>query len=408
MRSDLRSATDLQALIVVTLLMVAAALPTFFLGVFAPALVRDFGIEQGRIGILGSLIYVSASGFATASGAAMDRVGMRRGGRLLLCFTASALLLLAVSPSYWFLAAASLLAGVAMAASNPATNLAVRSMIRQAHQRSAVGIKQAGVPLAIIVAGAGLPPLAKVVGWRGVSWLLFALVLAILPWWERLTRKIQRPRGREVRAASQADEWAQRLLDRTRAYALVMGGVAGLSNTFYVLFVVDDLGLSQVTGGWFAAGMGCAGALSRLLWAELGGRRERIAPTLAAITGLALAGTGAMWMAWAGIEFTLWGAAPLFGASIMGWQGFVMVAVMRLAPDEVAGLWSGRVMQAFYFGLLISPISVGYGIELSNSYVVLWLVQTVLLALALGCSLWISKYERMPRGYEGMPAGMGV
>jgi len=302
------------------------------------------------------------------------------------------MVLLAWSPSYLLLLPVSTLTGVALAISNPVTNVAVRQGLTGRLQRSAMGIKQGGVPLAMVLAGGVLPSLAVWIGWRGVALVLAAVTLTgLLPWTLVSGRRVdQEAPASPARAAAPDKSTAFRML---RRYALVMGCLAGLLNTFYVLFVIDELQWSAVQAGWVAALVGTTGAVARWLWVELAGRTSRLSPVILLMTGVGCLGTVAMWVAQYALAPFVWIGAVLLGASVMGWQGFVMHAVSSNAPPAAIGRESGRVMQQFYLGLLLTPFTVGWAIEQSGSYAVLWISQSVLFALALAPVALLARQE---------------
>lgn len=374
-------------------LMVVAAIPTFFLAVFAPRIMSRFDVGHTEIGLLVSLIYASAAVLAHRTGNLVDRRGVERGGQTLLLCGVVTMAVLAWSPSFWLLLPASIVAGVALALSNPVTNITIRQALTGRLQRTAMGIKQAGVPLAVVVAGGLLPTVAGWIGWREVALAIGALVLAGLLPWTVVARQLPRRRLSGVPREG-TPEVATSEFRLLRYYALAMGCLAGLLNTFYVLYVVNELQWSVVEAGWVAATVGVTGAIARWLWVELAGRTSRLAPVLTTMTIVGCLGTGAMWSSQYLQASTVWVGAVLIGASVMGWQGFVMHAVASKAPREAIGRESGFVMQQFYVGLLLTPFSVGWAIEQFDSYSVLWASQTLLFGLAFVPILLLGRLER--------------
>lgn len=385
-------------------LMVVAAMPTFFLSVFATQVMDRFDVGHAEIGLLVSLIYASATVLARRSGALVDRHGSASGGGFLLLSGAVTMATLAWAPNYWMLLAASVVAGIPLAMSNPVTNVVIRNGLSGRLRRSAMGIKQAGVPLAVVIAGAVLPSLAIWIGWRGVAFGIAAVTLLTLLPWSLLSRSVPQTAAPEgERGQDQApDTWTFRLL---RRYALAMGGLAGLLNTFYVLFVVQELQWSIVEAGWVAASVGITGAVARWLWVELAARTRTLSPILTLMTLVGCMGTIAMWSSQR-LEPLIWVGAVLIGASVMGWQGFVMHAVASKAPASVIGKESGLVMQQFYLGLLVTPFSIGWAIEQSGSYNFLWGSQAVLFGLAIVPVLLLRRMERTSAAGSADPGGL--
>src|SRR5699024_189298 len=77
------------------------------------------------------------------------------------------ILIAAVLGTAWALAMAMVVAGFAMALGNPLTNRLIATNVAAPHRGLFTGIKQAGVPSVLFLAGLALPALALYIGWRG-------------------------------------------------------------------------------------------------------------------------------------------------------------------------------------------------------------------------------------------------
>lgn len=382
---------------VVTAMMVAAAIPTFAIAVFAASFMTTFDVGHAAIGLLGTTLYLVATLLARRAGYIVDAYGSRRSGLALVAAVVTSCLLLAVATGFVVLLVAAAVAGFAMAVSNPVTNVLIRRRLPGHRQARALGIKQGGVAIGVVVGGSVLPLLASWTDWRVTIAMVGAVTLVLAPAWSTIDRAADRrdgPNGPRVGDASD-----RRLMRLLASFALMLGGVAGLTNTFYVVFAVEYLGLGPVAGGWVLASMGLVGASARWFWAEAGERRRRMGHVLLVITSVAMVGTAAMW--WAFVAggtggpgaSMVWVGAVLLGGTVMGWQGFVMFAVTRVADPSFVGRASGQVMQAFYCGLCISPVTIGSLIEMTDSYVSLWIAQSVLLVVATVIARRLLRYE---------------
>ena len=135
-------------------------------------------------------------------------------------------------------------AGVANAVTQPAINLFVAEQIPADRQGLGFGIKQSGIPAAILVSGLALPVLALPLGWR-----VTLAVCALAP----LAVGLALPRGEVVhvsrRPASRRPSRA--LLLTALGAALGTAGPSALGA--YLVASAVDVGIGEGTAGLLAA-----------------------------------------------------------------------------------------------------------------------------------------------------------
>ncbi|HEY8546952.1 MAG TPA: MFS transporter [Acidimicrobiales bacterium] len=161
---------------IVTTATVAGYLPLFLLGALAVQMQRDLGYGASAHGALVSSFNLTVAAAALPLGPIADRVGWLRSIRGASLVLAGAMVGIALLARGQATVAALLVVGaVANSLVLPSGNIAIVDAVPQERRGFAFGIRQAAVPLAVLLGGAAVPLVAVPVGWRPV-YLLGALV----------------------------------------------------------------------------------------------------------------------------------------------------------------------------------------------------------------------------------------
>jgi len=143
--------------------MVSMALLT--LPVMAPVVAHDLQVSPALVGVYVSMTYAGAMAASLMGGATVNRLGAIRVSQwgLLLCATG---LLLCAVPWFPAMGLGAVLIGLGYGPITPASShLLARTTPK--HQMSLVfSLKQTGVPLGSLLAGALVPPLLLVLNWH--------------------------------------------------------------------------------------------------------------------------------------------------------------------------------------------------------------------------------------------------
>ena len=166
----------------------AATLPMSAIGILATFIVDDIGITRATLGWVAATNVIIAAALSPLAGRLTDHVGGRKAAVLVFASSALAFVVFGNAPAVWVLFGASLIAAIAQATGNPATNLLIRTHLPAGRRGIATGIKQSGVQAAATGAGLVLPSLAIALGWGSAMALVallpllgVALVLWIVP-----------------------------------------------------------------------------------------------------------------------------------------------------------------------------------------------------------------------------------
>jgi predicted MFS family arabinose efflux permease len=366
--------------LLLVLAMASSVIATATYSVVAPVLLDDLGIGRSTYGIL---VAVSSGVGAVASplmGRLADRLSPAFGLRLVFAIAVLSAIWVASARSLTVLFAATILAGLANAMGNPATNRLI-ARTKYLHIRGwLVGVKQSGTQVAFFLAGAMLPAVAIQWGWR-TAFVAVAAVpaigLAVSATKELLDDSPELSpdslQGRDCYIGPRRVLPAVRLV---AAYGAFMGLASGAVMTFLPLYTHEVLRAPVTTGGLLVAAMGLTGMAARILWAQLV-ERTRQYGRLLLLLGIVAAGSTVLIGAgiWLGIG-TVWIGAILAGGSLIAWNAVGMLAVMHMTPERGIGRASGVVGLGFLGGLTLSPILAGQVLDLTDSYFIVWIGAT--------------------------------
>ncbi|HZG96171.1 MAG TPA: MFS transporter [Mycobacteriales bacterium] len=353
----------------------------YALGALGPFIADDLDISRARLGLLTTLLFAVGAALSPAGGPLVDRLGGRRSLTALCVVSGTSALLSAAAPTYLLLGLAVALAGIGLALGNLGTNKLLAQHVAPARQGVVSGIKQSGVQVGALVAGALLPAVAAAAGWRTAMALSAAVALgglvAVITF---VPRHAAEPR------ASRPDKATTRLgpsVNRLALYALLMGVGAGAASAHLPLYAAERLGLAKSVAGLVASEIGLTGIIGRLLLGRVADRtRTPVTVLLGWLAVAAIVATAMLLLADAHSVWLLWTGGAAFGASAIAWNGVGMLSVIRAVDPTMAGRASGRVLLGFFTGFVISPVAFGWSVDVTGSYTPGWLAVCVSFALA--------------------------
>jgi predicted MFS family arabinose efflux permease len=372
---------------VLTVAMAAGTLMQFTIGALGPQLTSYWGFNRLALGALSAVYYLVAALFSPLAGRFTARVGAYPAIVVLFVLIALAQLVAAGSPVYAVLLVGVGAAGLSAALCNPATNSALTGVRRA--RGALVGIKQSGAQLGGLLAGAVLPTLGLALGWRGAvlcALLVPAVGLLALPgrYAYRELRFTVRERARRARAAR--DKVPATVLWWT-GYAACMGAGMSTITTYLPLYSSQALHFSVTIAGILLALVSAAGVLARIGWSVLVDSSRSPGPSVV-LVGMALAAAAAIVVLNLALLMpTLaWVASAALGLTAAGWNGIVMLTVIRTLPPALVGRASGIIQAGFFLGLGIAPTIFGVLVDTTGHYFAGWSLSglTFLAAMAIG------------------------
>jgi MFS family permease len=352
--------------------MAACTLFLYAIAVLAPWLTTEFGLSRLQLGAIPTVVFSFGAVTSLLTGHLVDRHGPRRAMGWLFALNAAAFLALALARSSVWLFTAALLGGVGTALGNPATNQIISTTVTHARRGLLVGVKQSGVPSAGVLAGAAMPPIAMVSGWRAAAAAGFVFTAAGSVAALQLPPSQAKVRHSEDSAPAGHPVWSRSVLSLT-AYVFLIGSGISAVQTYVVLYGVEAVGLHETAAGWGAALLGALGIVSRVAAAPLAQRvRHPRVPLIVVAAGSAISTLLlALGPASPGLFFV--GAAGI-GLTALAGNSVAHLAIVTRLPTAVAGRSSGGVQTGYYAGFILFPLIFGATVDVTGSYSLGWIL----------------------------------
>jgi predicted MFS family arabinose efflux permease len=354
--------------------MAAATFAQVVFSALSSNLIDEFGVERWQIGALVTATGVTGALLSPVFGRVTDRLGAVRSMRSVLVAAVVFLGLIALAPTYGFLALAAVLTGVPQGWCNPATNALIVSNVEAGARGIITGIKQSGVQMGTFLGGLVMAPISQVWGWRPALAVFLIFPLAGLIGMRRRPDVQLAPKDtRSTGPLPVAVTWVA-------AYGTVSGLATSAVFTFMPLFAQEDQGWSAAQAGLLLAGIGLVGVVSRISW---GSASERWLGHGSTLRLLAIqASTSSLLLALAALDFlpgwALVPAAILFGSGAIAWNAVGMLAVMDFSPSQMVGRGTGLVLLGFLLGIGFGAPIMGLSVDRLGTYVPGWTVVTLL------------------------------
>jgi predicted MFS family arabinose efflux permease len=357
-------------------------LPGFLVGALALQIRGDLDVRVEAVAAGVSVFFLAGAIGAGLGGRLADRIGALRALRVCMFVTAACMVAAALAGSLAMLLALLAAAGVANSVAQPATNLFVAEQIPGDRQGIGFGIKQSGIPAAILVSGLALPLLALPLGWRPTFALVALGPLAV---------------GLMLRGGASSD---QRAVAGRPSSALVLTAIGAALATAgpcalgaYLVASAVDVGVAEGTAGLLAA---LGGALSLAVRISLGARADRRRDYgLTTVVALLLAGSaGFALMAVDAVAPFVAGALLAFMLG-WGWPGLFNLAVVHSHRDT-PGSASGVSQTGIYVGAAGGPAAFG-ALYAQYGYDTAWLLIAASTLLAAGVMWLAARADRRVR-----------
>lgn len=376
---------DLDALIrpMKPLFVLLIALPTvhgvalassFVLPIAAPAMIADTGMSPAFVGVYAGIGFSCGTAAAFFSGAFIRRFGGWRIGQFAL-FASVLGMLTAPLGGLPFLIISAICVGGAYSMLSPAGSHVMARYVTPRQAPLFFSIKQTGVPLAGILAGAIVPIIVLNLRWE-YAFLVFALIaaaliLAIHPY------RAEFDQDRQPDFPLSAGDAFKRLrvVMTTPAYrrlsvvAFFFVGLQTVFSAFFVVYVVDVAKLDlAVAGNIFAVAQALA-VFARIAWGWIGGRwvPARIVIGFLGI-GMGVAGLLMTQFSPEWPVLAIGAVAALMSATALGWQGLIMAEIARQVPLAEVGPYTGGIMSTASLSAAASPFVMSGILAVTGSY----------------------------------------
>ena len=339
--------------------MVAMALLT--LPVMAPVAAQALSVSPAMVGFYVSITYLGAMFASLTSGNTVSRFGPIRVSQLGLLLCALGLCLCA-TPWLPVIAIGALLIGLGYGPITPASSQILARTTPADRMALVFSIKQTGVPLGAMRAGAIVPSLMLALNWQwtmvmvGIACVLSALLAQPLRQELDELRQANLPFQMSALTSPIRMVLGHRPLATMAACSFMFCMVQMSLTTYLVTYLHDDLSYGLVSAGLLLSVTQMGGMGGRILWGFVADKWLGAQKTLALLAALmALSSlTTALFLP----VLPLWGiwmVLIVYGASAIGWNGVYLSEVARQAPEGKASVATGGTLTFTFLGVVIGP-----------------------------------------------------
>lgn len=339
--------------------MVAMALLT--LPVMAPVAAKALEVSPALVGVYVAITYAGAMFASLTSGTTVGRLGPIRVSQLGLILCAIGLCLCAV-PWLPAIGLGALLIGLGYGPITPASSQILARTTQPSQMALVFSIKQTGVPVGAMMAGAIVPSLMLGIDWQ---WSLVVVAMACV-----VSAALSQPLRDALDDLRQASLTFQmstlttplrmvlghRALSTMAACSFMFSMVQMSLTTYLVTYLHDDLAYGMVSAGLLLSVTQMGGIGGRIAWGLVADRWLGAQKTLALLA--ILMASSALATALLLPTLPLWGIWAIllvFGASAIGWNGVYLAEVARQAPEGKASVATGGTLTFTFLGVVIGP-----------------------------------------------------
>lgn len=392
--TPLADASPWRSLIITTAVQAMVSMALLALPAVAPAVAKALGVSATLVGVYVALCYVAAMGASLVGGTLVRRWGAIRVSQigLVLCGVGMGLCATGWLPA---MVLGALCVGAGYGPITPASSHLL-ALTTPAHRLSLVfSIKQTGVPLGGMLAGAVMPGLTLWLGWQGALALVALACVACVGLAQPLRTALDADRQ-----PAQALAWRALLgpvvmvlqhpsLRVLAACSFLFSSVQVSVTAYLVTYLNVSLSMTLLAAGVALSVSQAAGVVGRIAWGALADRR--LGPRYTLMLLAALIVVGSLLLATLPAQAStawLWAVVALLGASAIGWNGVYLAAVARQAPQGQAGVATGGTLMFTFLGVVCGSPAFGALAAGSGSYRVAVGALAVPALLALGLLIW--------------------
>lgn len=341
-------------------------------GLLAVELSDDLDLGEARLGLVVSAFWAVTAVAAPLAGRWVDRRGWRLGalcGALVVAACVAGCVLLV--DSWVALLVVVAVSGLGYAFASPTSNILVMALVPPARQASVLGLKQTAPPLLMAAAGAALPGIAHLYGWRTA--VACALVLPIAALALLVPHRVASADAAAARSRRHVVETPE---ERRRARRLLapMVVAAGLGTfsvatlTGFAVLTLVTTGLGAVTSAWIVSAGSLVAVVARVAAGRfLDGRPASDVTPLLAVMGVAavallLVAAGAFGLGRTSTGAVGWQAMVVVGVVVAlvaawTWPALLLITVVRSSVRP--GAASGLIQLGSGLGSAVGPVLFG-------------------------------------------------
>ena len=365
--SEARS--DAAVVVASSAVLVAGALPQMISGPLAPYVRLDLGISSAQLGLGLSLSAVPAVVLSVLGGRVTDRIGGITIGGITCLGSCMFMVALSRSPSIaWFVAIVAT-SGILRVLAEPSSSRILVDLLARTPRIFAFGMREAAVPLLVVVAAALLPVFGDRLGWRSV--FAGTSIVGVVGLWLLVPPK----RWRELRAAIDVAQYSGAPI-KVQPGPNTSPMVASLGSRFYagaVLLFFSSVVLNTFAALSFADSGASEDAAAALMAASAGGTvlvrigctyavaRRGLSARSTIATMSAAATVGYMTMAVGDTQLMIVGI-PIAYLAGWGWPPLVY-GYITVGREQSTGRITGVISAMYAITALAGPVAAGWAAE---------------------------------------------
>ena len=244
-----------------------AAMTALFPAAMAPEIATGLGVTSGFVALQISVVYAGAMVTSLLGGTLVQRIGACRASQVALMLIGAGAGT-ATAGAIGAFAVGSFLIGLGYGLTNPAASHLLMRFAPARRRRIIFSIKQTGVPLGGVLAGAIAPGVALALGWRSalsalaaLAAVLILLLQAVRPRWD----DDRDPTARLMRSpfADIGLVWSVRSLRLLSLAGPCFASIQLSLSAFTVTLLVDEMGIGIVKAGLIMSAVQIAGVAGR-------------------------------------------------------------------------------------------------------------------------------------------------
>ena len=361
--------SDAAVVVASSAVLVAGALPQMISGPLAPYVRLDLGISSAQLGLGLSLSAVPAVVLSVLGGRVTDRIGGITIGGITCLGSCMFMVALSRSPSIaWFVAIVAA-SGILRVLAEPSSSRILVDLLARTPRIFAFGMREAAVPLLVVVAAGLLPVFGDWLGWRSV--FAATSIVGVVGLWLLVPPK----RRRERPAAIDVAQYSGALVT-VQPGPSTSPMVASLGSSFYagaVLLFFNSVVLNTFAALSFADSGASEDAAAALMAASAGGTvlvrigctyavARRGLSTRSTIATMAAAATvGYMTMAVGDTQLMIVGI-PIAYLAGWGWPPLVY-GYITMGREQSTGRITGVISAMYAITALAGPVATGWAAE---------------------------------------------
>lgn len=335
----------------------------------------DFHITSVQLGLITSSIFIGSMTIYFFVGILVDRLGPRTAIRISFAFISTGSVIAVFSSSYYQLIAAYYMIGLGYGIMTPSTNSAIMDAYYPNHA-TAMGIKQAGVPVGAALSALILPAIVFrfSLKYAFLTMAVVSIALMILAGRDRSRKSLG-----SVNFTSYLREMFHLILT-DRVLIAISLTTASLSwgqqtlITYYAVFM-HSIGYEKYIAVILLFVILVGAIFGRIFWIRFG---ERVFGTnrVSVLTLITLL-SGILVLVFPYLSANLYDAIPvafLLGMNVVAWNSMYVTVISEMAPHEKIGLYSGISMLFLGLGTILGTPFTGYVRDYTGSYYDMWLV----------------------------------